>query len=280
MKNIDLNTVVGFGREWSSFDQNGLSEEDKSKIFDDYFHIFPWDKLSPNAIGADIGCGSGRWAQVVAPRVGHLHLIDASQEALQVAKNNVSPSGNCSFHHASVGDLPFSDNSLDFAYSLGVLHHVPETVEGISSIAKKLKQGSPFLVYLYYAFDNRPIWFRMMWRVSDIIRRFISRLPYILRLVLSQLIAILIYFPLARAARLLDLLKVMPRSWPLGYYRDKSFYVMRTDALDRFGTRLEQRFSKQKIELMLKKSGFKDIYFSDEQPYWCAVGIKDKVCAD
>lgn len=280
MKNIDLNTVVGFGREWSSFDQNGLSEEDKSKIFDDYFHIFPWDKLSPNAIGADIGCGSGRWAQVVAPRVGHLHLIDASQEALQVAKNNVSPLGNCSFHHASVGDLPFSDNSLDFAYSLGVLHHVPETVEGISSIAKKLKQGSPFLVYLYYAFDNQPIWFRMMWRVSDIIRRFISRLPYILRLVLSQLIAILIYFPLARAARLLDLLKVMPRSWPLGYYRDKSFYVMRTDALDRFGTRLEQRFSKQKIELMLKKSGFKDIYFSDEQPYWCAVGIKDKVCAD
>lgn len=280
MKNIDLKTVAGFGREWSSFDQNGLSEEDKSKIFDDYFHIFPWDKLSPNAVGADIGCGSGRWAQVVAPRVGHLHLIDASQEALQVAKNNVSPSGNCSFHHASVGDLPFSDNSLDFAYSLGVLHHVPETVEGISSIAKKLKQGSPFLVYLYYAFDNRPIWFRMMWRVSDIIRRFISCLPYILRLVLSQLIAILIYFPLARGARLLDLLKVMPRSWPLGYYRDKSFYVMRTDALDRFGTRLEQRFSKQKIELMLKKSGFKDIYFSDKQPYWCAVGVKDKVCAE
>ena len=112
MKNIDLKTVAGFGREWSSFDQNGLSEEDKSKIFDDYFHIFPWDKLSPNAVGADIGCGSGRWAQVVAPRVGHLHLIDASQEALQVAKNNVSLSGNCSFHHASVGDLPFNDNSL------------------------------------------------------------------------------------------------------------------------------------------------------------------------
>ena len=90
MKNSDLKTVEGFGREWASFDQNGLSEEDKSKIFDDYFHIFPWDKLSSNAIGIDVGCGSGRWAQVVAPRVGHLHLVDASQDALQVSKNNLS----------------------------------------------------------------------------------------------------------------------------------------------------------------------------------------------
>ena len=111
MKNIDLRTVAGFGREWASFNQNGFSDEDKSKIFDDYFHIFPPDKLPPNAFGADIGCGSCRWAQLVAPRVGHLHLLDASQEALQIAKNNVSLSGNCSFHHASVGDLSFSDNS-------------------------------------------------------------------------------------------------------------------------------------------------------------------------
>jgi ubiquinone/menaquinone biosynthesis C-methylase UbiE len=206
--------------------------------------------------------------------VGHLHLVDASQDALQVAKNNLSLLGNCSFHHASVGDLPFADNYLDFAYSLGVLHHVPDTADAIRSVAKKLKQGSPFLVYLYYAFDNRPLWFRMVWGISDVVRRFICRLPYMLRLPLCQLIASFIYFPFARVARLLESIGAMPSSWPLAYYRDKSFYVMRTDALDRFGTRLEQRFSKRKIELMLENAGFKDIHFSGKQPYWCAVAIK------
>ena len=72
----------------------------------------------------------------------------------------------------------------------------------------------------------------------------------------------------------------MPRSWPFAYYRDKSFYVIRTDALDRFATRLEKRFSKQEIKSMLENSGFINIHFSDKQPYWCAVGIRDKACAE
>ena len=49
---------------------------------------------------------------------------------------------------------------------------------------------------------------------------------------------------------------------------------MRTDALDRFGTRLEQRFSKIEIELMLTEAGFTNICFSDHMPFWCAVGTK------
>ncbi len=62
-------------------------------------------------------------------------------------------------------------------------------------------------------------------------------------------------------------------------YRDKSLYTLRTDALDRFGTRLEQRFSKQQIKTMMTRSGLEKIRFSDQEPYWCAVGYKaaDKI---
>ncbi|MFZ2077223.1 MAG: SAM-dependent methyltransferase, partial [Xanthobacteraceae bacterium] len=61
---------------------------------------------------------------------------------------------------------------------------------------------------------------------------------------------------------------------PLSYYADKSFYVMRTDAYDRFCTRLEKRFRRNEIERMLAGAGFKDIIFSSQEPFWCAVGIK------
>ena len=49
---------------------------------------------------------------------------------------------------------------------------------------------------------------------------------------------------------------------------------MRTDALDRFGTKLEKRFTKKEIKSMLLKSGFVDIQFSENTPYWVALAWK------
>jgi ubiquinone/menaquinone biosynthesis C-methylase UbiE len=150
-KNIDLDVAAGFGHEWSTFRQ-GESEflpADREAIFRSYFHIFPWSELPPDPVGIDVGCGSGRWSVMVAQKVGQLHLLDASADALAVARQNLAHATNVSFHLASVGDMPVDDNSLDFAFSLGVLHHVPDTMAAIRAIATKLKVGAPFLVYLY-----------------------------------------------------------------------------------------------------------------------------------
>ncbi len=275
--NVDPRVARGFGEEWSTFrqDEDHLSEQQRRDIFDDYFRIFPWQMLpAGGGTGIDVGCGTGRWSMLVAPRVGHLHLLDASPDALAVARQNLESANNVSFHAASVADMPLPDASLDFAYSLGVLHHVPDTQAAIEAIAGKLKPGAPFLVYLYYALDNRPSWYRALWRVSNAGRLVISRLPHPLRFVISQTIAALVYWPLARAARLLSRLGRSPRALPLSYYADKSFYVMRTDAYDRFCTRLEKRFTRPEIAAMLKRAGFVDVRFSDTEPFWCAVGIK------
>ena len=272
--NADPKVVESFGQEWSALPQEQLDASTREKIWRDYFSIFPWDRLPENAVGADVGCGSGRWATIVASRVGTLHLVDASCQALEVARRNLATTRNVRFHHASVDDLPFEDGSLDFAYALGVLHHVPDTQEAIRSIARKLKKGGVFLVYLYYSFENRGMAFRCLWKVSDILRMGISRLPFPIRYGVTQLLAGLVYYPLARVSWLLGQVGVPTSSWPLSYYRDKPFYVMRTDALDRFGTRLERRFSREQIADMLAEAGFVDVRFSDTQPFWCAVGIK------
>jgi len=50
---------------------------------------------------------------------------------------------------------------------------------------------------------------------------------------------------------------------------------MRTDSRDRFGTPLEQRFTKTEIEQMMHAAGLKDIVFSNHQPYWTALGYKE-----
>ena len=271
--NLDNKVVDGFGDEWSRFDQSALSDSELETLFENYFHIFPWSALPPDAVGFDLGCGSGRWAKLVAPKVGRLHLIEPS-DAIEVARRSLSRSSNCEFHRAGVDEIPLENESCDFGYSLGVLHHIPDTEAGLRSCVQKLKPGAPFLLYLYYRFDNRPAWFRFVWRISDAGRRLVSRLPHRARFATSQLIAALVYLPLARTAQLLDRLKVNVDSFPLSQYRNTSFYTMRTDALDRFGTRLEKRFTKEEMRLLMEKAGLERIAFSDRS-FWTAVGYRN-----
>jgi ubiquinone/menaquinone biosynthesis C-methylase UbiE len=276
-ENVDLKTVEGFGEEWSRFDQTGMSETELNEEFARYFAVFPFDSLPAGAEGFDLGCGSGRWAKLMSRKVGRLHCIDASAEALAVAKKNLAAARHVEFHNASVAEIPLSDDSMDFGYSLGVLHHIPDTAEGLRSCVRKIKPGAPFLVYLYYAFDNRPAWFRGVWKVSEIFRRAISAMPFGMKKIVTDLIAALVYFPLAKLAALLEKFGLNVESFPLSVYRHHSFYTMRTDALDRFGTRLEQRFTRAEISEMMTAAGLENIRFSDGFPYWCAVGVKKKV---
>lgn len=273
--NMDARVVDGFGDEWTRMDQSGLASAERDALFASYFSIFPWQALPADAVGFDLGCGSGRWAALVAPRVGRLHCIDASDAALQVARGTLAGVENVCFVHASVDAIPLDDESMDFGYSLGVLHHVPDTQAGIASAVRKLKRGAPLLLYLYYAFDNKPSWFRAVWRTSELVRRVVSRAPHGARYVLSQAIAFTVYLPLARAARVAESVGVDVANWPLSPYRERSVYVMRTDALDRFGTQLEQRFSRASIEEMMRRAGLDDITFrTSGPPYWVAVGYK------
>lgn len=271
--NIDQKTVDGFGDEWIRFDQSELPEQEHKTLFESYFSVFPWHVLPGDAKGMDVGCGSGRWAKLVAPRVGRLHCIDPSN-ALDVARKNLAQYENCDFHNTSVDAIPIDDSSMDFGYSLGVLHHVPDTQAGIEACVKKLKHGAPFLIYLYYRFDNRPWWFPVFWWLSNVLRNIISRLPYGSRYFISQFLAFLIYYPLARFAWLMERTGFDVSHFPLSDYRNRSFYTMRTDALDRFGTRLEKRFTCDQIQNMMEQAGLERIQFSPNMPYWCAVGYR------
>src|SRR5258708_15808084 len=99
-QNVDSEVTAGFGREWSTFGQgeNDFASADSTAIFQSYFSIFPWQEVPPDPIGIDVGCGSGRWSVMVAPKVGHLHVLDASDDALAVARHNLASVPNVSFH--------------------------------------------------------------------------------------------------------------------------------------------------------------------------------------
>ena len=273
--NKDQKVIEDFGEEWTDFkyESNSIVHAELEKNFLQYFSIFPWKNIPNQAEGFDMGCGSGRWAQFVAPKVHSLNCIEPSK-ALDVAKVNLQKLDNVSFFHETTDSCSLDDQSQDFGYCLGVLHHIPDTQQALSDCARLLKKGAPFLLYLYYNLDNKPIWYRYIWKLSDFVRNIISILPRPIKKASCFLIAALIYFPLSRLALFIELFGFNVSNFLLSDYRNKPFYQMRNDALDRFGTRLEQRFSRQKIEDMLLESGFQDISFSEEMPFWTSISYK------
>jgi hypothetical protein len=181
---------------------------------------------------------------------------------------------NINLYKTSIKYSNLKKSSQDFGYCLGVLHHLPDTYDGIKSCVELLKRGAPFLVYIYYNFENRPFWFRIIWRMTDFIRKIIIRYPRRIKNFVTDLIAFFVYFPISRFCSFIEKFGIDVNSIPLAYYRNRSYYTMRTDSRDRFGTPLERRFSQIEIENMLINAGLENISFSETAPFWCAVGIK------
>ena len=275
MKNLDKKTIQSFGDEWTYFDQSGMTNKEAYKIFKNYFSLFPWKKLSKFSKGFDMGCGSGRWAEFVAPKVGLLNCVEPSV-AIKVAKKKLKKFNNIKYYQKTLSNSGLKKNSQDFGYSLGVLHHVPNTQLAINSCTSLLKPGAPFLIYIYYYFDNRPSWFKHFWILSDFILLFVCKLPKFLKFLICDLIAIFIYYPFSKFLFLIEKCNLNFKNFPLYYYRYRSFYTMRTDSRDRFGTPLEKRFSKKEILKMMQDSGLEKIRFKNSSPFWTAIGYKKK----
>jgi SAM-dependent methyltransferase len=274
-RNVDEKTAGGFGREWSTFTQSDreLTAEQRMRLFADYFAIFPWEALpAQGGTGIDVGCGSGRWAALVAPRVAHLHLLDVSAEALDVARANLANAANVSFHlarrHPAARRIArfrlFARGPASRAgHRARHPRHRPQAPAGrtLSRLSLLCLRQPPDLVSHDLAGERGGA------RDPEPIALFSAdcRQPADRN---AGLLAAFASRPHPRRRR--HVAGVLA----LAYYRDKSFYVLRTDAFDRFCTRLEQRFTRAEIETMLRDAGFEDIRFSPTMPFWCAVAFK------
>lgn len=248
-----------FGEEWS---EHGEVLPEHRREFENYFDLADVSSLEQARV-ADLGCGSGRWATFVAPHCREIVLVDFS-EAIFVARENLRAADNAAFVLGDVLDLPFGDDAFDFAYCLGVLHHLP--VDALDACRRLARLTPKLLVYLYYALDNRPAYYRALLRVVTGIR---TRLAGIrstkARAAISLAIAVGVYSPMAWLGRVGG--ERVGRVVPLAdTYAGMSVRRLRQDAYDRFFTRIEQRFSRADISTLTDT--FSDVSISDGLPYW------------
>jgi SAM-dependent methyltransferase len=272
--NIDELTVASFGEEWQAF--HGFSDEEVEKLGDEYFDIITPEMLNKKSSVLEVGCGSGRFLKYLVDKVGTLVGVDPSK-AIFASDNLLGKNDKVILVKASANDLPFPDESFDFVYSIGVLHHIPDTYKAMESCVAKVKKGGYFFTYLYYNLDNRGSLFRSIFNLSTIVRQRVSKLSGKSKRIVCDVLAVTLYMPFISLSRICKALGVpsnLRKKIPLNGYENKSFYIIRNDSLDRFGTPLEQRFTKEQIRDMMEKAGLVEIHFSNNIPYWHAVGRK------
>lgn len=273
-EDADQNTIDSFGSEWNKFHIFSDEEiEDSGRI---YFDLLDDAAVGKDALALDIGCGSGRFTKYISPRVAFVEAIEPS-EAVFTSASFLHSTPNVRVTRANISRIPFPDNSFDFVFCLGVLHHVTDTRGSLHKCIAKLKPGGYFLIYLYYNLENRGPFYRFLFSVTNLCRMIICRLPSPIKMFLCDMISALVYLPLAilaRGMRMLPGMGALAKYLPLYFYHDKTYRIMRNDALDRFGTPLEKRYSKEDVLQLLRGAGLKDIKFSPNMPYWHVIARK------
>ncbi len=249
-----------FGAEWRRFPEI-LPEHGEE--FSRYFDLVDVPGLAGRRV-CDLGCGIGRWSWFLRDACRELVLVDFS-EAIFVARRNLASVPHALFFLGDLTELPFRPDFADLVVCLGVLHHLPT---GALDAVRALGRFSPtLLVFLYYALDNRPRFWRPLLAAVTAVRVRLCRVrsPRA-RAGATWALALGVYVPLVavgRAMRPLGLDRFVPLH---DFYRGKSLRRIRQDVYDRFFTPIEQRFDRDSI--LSLRDAFGEVAVSDGPPFW------------
>lgn len=102
--------------------------------------------LDPSWTVGDLGCGTGRTAEALAPFVRRVVAVDGSAEMLRAARRRLAGHANVETRRGSLESLPVEDATLDAATLVLVLHHLPEPAKVVAEAARALVPGGRLLV--------------------------------------------------------------------------------------------------------------------------------------
>jgi SAM-dependent methyltransferase len=161
-----------FGKEWNWFSQTQLDRpaEQRTESRESFAlktGFTPADLEGKTVL--DVGCGMGRFAEVAASHGANAVGVDLSVAA-EAANRNLGGLDNTAFLQADVFNLPFAPESFDLIYSIGVLHHTPDTHAAFAKLPSLLRPGGRIAIWVYTS--ERPL----RYLSSDLYRRVTTRM--------------------------------------------------------------------------------------------------------
>lgn len=144
------NYADNFGMQWNHFAKTQLDSHSGHPISHDRFwHATGWakDSLAGKWV-LDVGCGSGRFAEVALNAGAHVVALDYST-AVDACRTNLGDHPNLHVVQGDIYALPFAPGSFDAVYSLGVLQHTPDVASAFAALPPMLAPGGRLCVDYY-----------------------------------------------------------------------------------------------------------------------------------
>jgi ubiquinone/menaquinone biosynthesis C-methylase UbiE len=235
-----------FGYQWNRFAQAQLDSANGTRRSRDTFVEktgLSLDSLRGKRV-LDAGCGMGRFAEVCIEAGAEVHAIDLST-AVEAAARNLAHHPNVSFYQADIMNLPFEEGTFDVVYSIGVLHHTPDTRQAFLKLARLVKPGGRIAIWVYSTI------LRLMLG-GELLRLITPRLPKPLLLKAAK-----IAIPLYHVHRLPFVGRVSTALLPTSINPDPEWRWL--DTFDWYSPRYQAKHTYDEVERWFKEAGLTDI---------------------
>jgi len=247
------NYADSFGYQWQQFQRTQLDDANRNRSEQDFIRktgLGPQDFKGKLVL--DVGCGTGRFAEVVTRWGARVVGIDLSAAA-EVAAKNLSEREFVAFQ-ADVFALPFAPGSFDCIYSMGVLHHTPDCEKAVKVLPQYLKPGGTLAVWLYSGYNK---WYRF----SDQYRKITHRLsPRALHGFFR--LAVPAFYWLDRGLRAVPLVgesvaSVVHHVFPVNFHRDPEIRIL--DTLDWYSPKYQSKHTYEQVFRWFESCGLENL---------------------
>jgi SAM-dependent methyltransferase len=235
------NYADSFGYQWHRFQRTQLDNANRNLSERDFIRktgLKPQDLKGKLVL--DVGCGMGRFAEVVTRWGARVVGIDLSVAA-EVAVKNLADREFVGFQ-ADVFALPFAPETFDCIYSMGVLHHTPDCEKAVKVLPQYLKPGGTLVVWLYSGYNK---WYRF----SDQYRKITHRIsPRVLHNFFR--VAVPFFYWLDRGLRAIPFVGrpvagIVHHVFPVNFHRDPEIRVL--DTLDWYSPKYQSKHTYEQV---------------------------------
>ncbi|HBD95952.1 MAG: Methylase involved in ubiquinone/menaquinone biosynthesis [Candidatus Collierbacteria bacterium GW2011_GWE1_46_18] len=237
-------TADSFAYEWKNIYQENNFEKNNF-----YHFLSPFIKEDDikDKVTVDIGCGSGRFTKWAALASARMAFGTDLGDSVEVAYNMTKGFENVGIIQADIYSMPFNEK-IDLAYSIGVLHHLPQPKQGFLNLIKMLKEKGKILIWVYSRRHNiRALYFYEPLRA---VCRHISK-PVLFKLCYIPASIVHLWNLFCKAFKF--------KNMPFSYYENFSFNMKLNDSFDVLATPKSNYYYSEEIEGWFKDASLKGI---------------------
>jgi SAM-dependent methyltransferase len=158
--------LASFGRQWNAYE---VAHDDEDRATFEAKTGIARASLAGLRV-LDAGCGGGRYSKVAGEAGAIVRGVDHTT-AVDKAAALCAHLPNVAFAQADLKRLPFEPQSFDVVFSIGVMHHDVDTRAVFDAVARLVRPGGRYAVWLY----RKNQWWQE--RLNDALRRRSVRMP-------------------------------------------------------------------------------------------------------